>query len=397
MSALFLSRIALTAALAISIPAAAAAQDETVTPEGTTWHLTAYAGDGMASVPFYAKATLLLENGTASGSTGCNTFTGTYAIDDRSLSFDPELTMTRAACPDESLADLENGYLAVLPMVATWSVEGEVLRLTDADGVRLLEYEEPVVSLTRSAMADIMGLLDDQQQEIARAELRIDNIRIGTLRNRIKELEATVETLQAQAAAAAASSSATGSAFTAREKVLLKAIPRKVEQTCRPLRSGLPRGTVAAVACDGVRKAVAEMAYYLMEWDDAEATLESVARANGAPNRQPRCDRQRAGWISYGTQIGAEACWTAQGKGNYRLVTRAAACHQLDVAGTLLREPAIYLAIEGKSNKMEPLRAAGLAYTDASYYLMNFEVGGDIPHGKQPRTPTCRTINDTAL
>ena len=179
--------------------------------------------------------------------------------------------------------------------------------------------------------------------------------------------------------------------------MLLKAIPRKVERTCRPLRSGLPRGTVAAVACDGVRKAVAEMAYYLMEWDDAEATLESIARANGAPNRQPRCDRQRAGWISYGTQIGAEACWTAQGKGNYRLVTRAAACHQLDVAGTQLREPAIYLAIEGKNGKTEPLRAAGLAYTDASYYLMNFEVGTSIPFGNQPRTPTCRTITDTAL
>ena len=240
-------------------------------------------------------------------------------------------------------------------------------------------------------------LLDDQQSEIARADLRIDNIRIGTLRQRIKELEATVETLQAQAAAAAASSSATGSAFTAQEKVLLKAIPRKVERTCRPLRSGLPRGTVAAVACDGVRKAVAEMAYYLMEWDDAEATLESVARANGAPNRQPRCDRQRAGWISYGTQIGAEACWAAKGKGNYRLVTRAAACHQLDVAGTQMREPAIYLAIEGNNDRMEPLRAAGLTYTEASYYLMNFEVGGYIPHGKQPRTPTCRTITDTSL
>ncbi len=397
MSAMALFRIALAAALAISIPAATAAQDETVTPEGTTWHLTAYAGDGMASVPFYAKATLLLESGTATGSTGCNTFTGTYAIDGQSLSFDPELTMTRAACPDESLTDVESGYLAALPMVATWSIEDEVLRLTDADGARLLEYEEPVVSLTRSAMSDIMGLLDDQQSEIARADLRIDSIRIGTLRERIKELEATVETLQAQAAALAASSSAIGSAFNAREQVLLKAIPRKVERTCRPLRSGLPRGTVAAVACDGVRKAVAEMAYYLMEWDDAEATLRSVAGANGAPNRQPRCDRQRAGWISYGTQIGAEACWAAQGTGNYRLITRAAACHQLDVAGTQLREPAIYLAIEGKNDKMEPLRAAGLAYTDASYYLMNFEVGGYIPHGKQPRTPTCRSITDTPL
>ena len=127
-----------------------------------------------------------------------------------------------------------------------------------------------------------------------------------------------------------------------------------------------------------------------MEWQDAETTLRSVGAANGVPNRQPRCHNQRAGWVTYGAPGGAEACWAENGIANYRLITAAAGCHQLDVAGRKLTEPAIYLAIEGKSNKMEPLRAAGLAYTDATYFLKNFEIGQDIPHGNQPLTPACR-------
>ena len=34
------------------------------------------------------------------------------------------------------------------------------------------------------------------------------------------------------------------------------------------------------------------------------------------------------------------------------------------------------------------------AYTDASYYLQNSEIGEYIPWGNQPRTPACRNITD---
>ncbi|MEX1336357.1 MAG: META domain-containing protein [Candidatus Limnocylindrales bacterium] len=382
-----LARTALAVATALSMPAAAVAQEET-TPEGRTWQLTAYADDATASVPFYIQATLLLEDGTASGSTGCNSFSGTYAIDGSELSFGETFATTRAACPEETTAAVEDGYLAALPRAAAWEIEGDQLRLTAADEALMLTFEEPVVSLTRSALAEITGLLSDQQAEISRADERIDDIRVGTLRDRIKELEAAVVTLQAQAAASSGSGS--GARFDAAETVLLKAIPQRVERTCRPLRSGLPRGTVAAVACDGSRRTVAEQAYYLMEWKDAVATLRSVARREGVPRRNPRCFDQRAGWIHYGTNLGAEACWSAGGKGNYRLVTMATSCKQLNVDGTRLRQPAIYLAMEGVDDRMEPVRAAGLAYTDAGYLLMNFEAGGYIPARNQPDSPGCK-------
>lgn len=388
------SRALLAATLMVTLPGATLAQEEPTTPEGTTWHLTAYAADGVAeTVPWVVDATLLLEGGNASGSGGCNTFSGSYTLGGEALTFGEAFSVTRKACPDPRMG-VEDAYLPLLPETASWAIEDDTLVLSDPLGEPLLEYEQAVAALTPSDLAAIAAQFDAQQAQIERAGERIDNIRIGALRDRLKELETTVAGLRSQVADQSSASSS-ASAFNAREKVLLKAIPRKVEKTCRPIRSGLPGGTVAAVACDGVRKSVAEMAYYLMEWEDAEATLRSVANANGVPNRNPNCSRPKEGWISQGTQIGAEACFVdGNGKGNFRLITRASGCHQLNVAGTQMREPAIYLAIEGVDRKLEPLRAAGLAYTDASYYLQNFEVGEYIPWGIQPRTPACRNITD---
>jgi hypothetical protein len=125
------------------------------------------------------------------------------------------------------------------------------------------------------------------------------------------------------------------------------------------------------------------------------ATMKSVASANGAPNR-PRgaCFSNKPGWLDLGPSVGAEACWIDGGRANYRLITRAAGCKQLDVAGTRLTEPAIYLAMEARNRQLEPLRAAGLAYTDSNYYIMNFEAGEYIPAGNLPRTPGCRSHTD---
>ena len=41
-----LSRTLLASALVATLPGAAMAQDDEVTPEGTTWHLASYAVDG---------------------------------------------------------------------------------------------------------------------------------------------------------------------------------------------------------------------------------------------------------------------------------------------------------------------------------------------------------------
>ena len=284
-----------------------------------------------------------------------------------------------------------------MPDVASWSIDNGELRLADADGGLLLTYEEPVIALTPAALSQLTDLIADQQAEIDRAAVRIDNIRIGALRDRIKQLESIVATLQSQAAAAGASSSSSSSgsssAFNAQEKVLLKAIPRKVEKTCRRSDPACPAGR-------SLRSPVTACATPWPRWPTTSWSGTTPRPRCGAwpgPTARPTVSRTACGSgqarISYGTQIGAEACFIGSNdKGNFRLITRASSCRQLDVAGTQMREPAIYLAIEGKNKKLEPLRAAGLAYTDASYYFMNFEVGDSIPSRGQPKTPACRSI-----
>lgn len=65
----------LVASLVITIPVPGAAQDEVPGPGGERWDLTAYDADGqLAAVPWNIDATLLLEDGTASGSAGCNRY-----------------------------------------------------------------------------------------------------------------------------------------------------------------------------------------------------------------------------------------------------------------------------------------------------------------------------------
>ncbi len=390
-----LTRLALVAALVISVPTATVAQPESL--EDTTWHLAGYTLDDVAeSVPWLVDATLLLEGGSASGSGGCNSFSGSYTLDGDQLTFEQPFTVTLRGCREPQMG-VENTYLSLLPQTATWQIADGVLTLADELGNPLLDLERAVVALTQSDLTAIAAQFAASEAEIARVGERIDNIRVGTLRDRIKQLEASVKALQAQIAASAASPprSGSGSAYSAEEKVLLKAIPRKVEGSCRPLRTSLPSGTVAAVACDGFRDNVAEQAYYLMEWQDAVTTMKSVASTNGAPNRPGgACFANRTGWLDLGPSVGAEACWIDGGRANYRLITRAAGCKQLDVAGTRLTEPAIYLAMEARDRKLEPLRAAGLAYTDSNYYIMNFEAGEYIPAGNQPRTPGCRAHTD---
>ncbi|NGP04088.1 META domain-containing protein [Rhodococcus sp. 14C212] len=78
-------------------------------------------------------------DGTVSGSTGCNRFTGTATVADTVVTFGP-LATTRAACPDPELARIESAVLGVLSGEVRYAVEGAAMRLTAADGVTGLGY-----------------------------------------------------------------------------------------------------------------------------------------------------------------------------------------------------------------------------------------------------------------
>ena len=110
---------------------------------GTDWQLTGIAIDGaLTEVPEGATPTLRLDDGSAGGSTGCNTFGGGYTLEGNALTFDV-LTSTLRLCEDP-LGAVEGPYLEALPLVAAYMLDADgVLRLIDGEGQVILEYAMP--------------------------------------------------------------------------------------------------------------------------------------------------------------------------------------------------------------------------------------------------------------
>lgn len=117
---------------------------------GTHWRLTALPGDGAGPVDPELRAHLVLEAGggganeenRAHGSSGCNRFTGSFALTGYALTFGP-LAGTRMACPEPAMA-LESRFHAALAATTGYGIEGETLTLTGPEGpvARFLRYLE---------------------------------------------------------------------------------------------------------------------------------------------------------------------------------------------------------------------------------------------------------------
>jgi heat shock protein HslJ len=134
-------------ATASATPASAAPAG--VPLEGTTWQLTNLRLSGAyAPIPPEASATLVLRDGHAGGSGGCNAWFADYTIDGDTLTFGT-IGSTLKLC--EGAGGLvEVYYLADLPAVAHWAIEGDTLTLSAEDG-------QPVVAYTVQATPDPMG------------------------------------------------------------------------------------------------------------------------------------------------------------------------------------------------------------------------------------------------
>jgi heat shock protein HslJ len=82
-------------------------------------------------------------HGIIGGSAGCNHFTAPYTVDGDKLEIGTIAT-TKMACPPPQAA-VEHAYLAALGKVASWSIDGDELVLSDGDGNELLRYGTPSI------------------------------------------------------------------------------------------------------------------------------------------------------------------------------------------------------------------------------------------------------------
>ena len=102
---------------------------------GTPWLVTAYNNGRQAVVSVLADTELTAlfgDEGSLTGSGGCNQFSTTYKVDGATISIDPAIAMTRRACAPE-IMDQEQEYLAALVSAATFRVGGTDLEMRTAD------------------------------------------------------------------------------------------------------------------------------------------------------------------------------------------------------------------------------------------------------------------------
>lgn len=101
---------------------------------GTSWKLTAY--DGAPLIPD-TMVTIEFSNGSVGGSSGCNTYGGTYQLDGKKLQIS-ELVSTLMACAKpEGVMEQEAAFLNGLLEVQAFELKDDQVEITTSDGTTL--------------------------------------------------------------------------------------------------------------------------------------------------------------------------------------------------------------------------------------------------------------------
>jgi heat shock protein HslJ len=108
-----------------------------------SWALTTYGPEGATTpVASGSQASITFgDDGTVSGSTGCNSFGGEYKVDGGQVTFNG-LASTLMAC-DEPLMTQEGTVFQVLDGTATYRIDGDTLTITKAGTALVFTSVEP--------------------------------------------------------------------------------------------------------------------------------------------------------------------------------------------------------------------------------------------------------------
>ena len=110
----------------------------------TIWHLQAYSQgeDAISSTIEGSDLTAIFgEDGSLSGSAGCNNFLGVYEVDGDEIRIElGPLTMMFCEEPEGAM-DQESAYLEALETATTYKILGDVLVLKNEAGQEVLKYQ----------------------------------------------------------------------------------------------------------------------------------------------------------------------------------------------------------------------------------------------------------------
>lgn len=113
---------------------------------GTTWYATGVNNGRQAVVSLVigSETTAVFgEDGSLTGSAGCNNYMTSYTTDGDQIQIEPAAS-TRMMCPEpEGVMEQEAAYLTALTTAATYSISGDRLELRTADGALAVGYSAP--------------------------------------------------------------------------------------------------------------------------------------------------------------------------------------------------------------------------------------------------------------
>ena len=100
---------------------------------GTSWDLVRYGTALSSTAPLSSTRPMFSfdQAGNLSGSAGCNSYFGTYAVTGTLLTI-TQFGQTVMACPDKAVMDQESYILQSLPKAGTWTIITDTLTLSDA-------------------------------------------------------------------------------------------------------------------------------------------------------------------------------------------------------------------------------------------------------------------------
>ena len=110
--------------------------------EGTLWKLDSYVNlqGNMVKVLPDTEITAQFKDGTVNGSSGCNSYFGSYTINGTVISFGP-IGVTEMYCAEpEGIMEQENGYLAALQSVKGFTINGNKLEMINVEGTLVLVF-----------------------------------------------------------------------------------------------------------------------------------------------------------------------------------------------------------------------------------------------------------------
>lgn len=167
--------VLLLSACTSASPSAVPSPDSVTTLTGTAWVLDTVGGK--PAVESTTSTARFADDGTVSGSGGCNRFSGPFSTNGNAIKVG-DLASTMMACTDDIMAQ-ESGFLAALGSASTFSVDAGILTLSDRDGAGLVtltwqdqELKPSSWTLTgfNNGSGAVVGVLEDSTATLAFTE-----------------------------------------------------------------------------------------------------------------------------------------------------------------------------------------------------------------------------------